>query len=128
VYHYARHGRGESGDTPPFAVEREVEDIEALITEPADRRTCPASRRVVLWCWTPRRRDRVDKLAVYEVRCAVAGDMPQRCQEFVERLGPVLAEGRPGDALELFARTMGSSDVDRISLPALAPLSGGTSP
>src|ERR1700694_2845743 len=31
VITYDRRGRGESGDTQPYAVEREVEDIEALI-------------------------------------------------------------------------------------------------
>jgi pimeloyl-ACP methyl ester carboxylesterase len=31
VYNYDRRGRGDSGDTPPYAVEREVEDIEAII-------------------------------------------------------------------------------------------------
>jgi hypothetical protein len=31
VYNYARRGRGTSGDTPPYAVEREIEDIEALL-------------------------------------------------------------------------------------------------
>src|ERR1700688_2066575 len=31
VYNYDRRGRGESGDTQPYAVEREIEDIEALI-------------------------------------------------------------------------------------------------
>ncbi|HLX55895.1 MAG TPA: alpha/beta hydrolase [Ktedonobacteraceae bacterium] len=31
VYYYDRRGRGDSGDTKPYAVEREVEDIEALI-------------------------------------------------------------------------------------------------
>jgi ADP-ribose pyrophosphatase YjhB (NUDIX family) len=30
VYSYDRRGRGDSGDTKPYAVEREVEDIEAL--------------------------------------------------------------------------------------------------
>src|SRR5712692_2925899 len=33
VLAYDRRGRGDSGDTPPYAVEREVEDLEALITE-----------------------------------------------------------------------------------------------
>jgi pimeloyl-ACP methyl ester carboxylesterase len=33
VYAYDRRGRGESGDTPPHAREREVEDIDALIRE-----------------------------------------------------------------------------------------------
>src|SRR5437868_14177988 len=31
VYHYDRRGRGDSGDTLPYAVQREIEDIEALI-------------------------------------------------------------------------------------------------
>ncbi len=31
VFAYDRRGRGDSGDTAPYAVEREVEDIEALI-------------------------------------------------------------------------------------------------
>src|SRR5690554_5480729 len=31
VFHYDRRGRGDSADTLPYAVEREVEDIEALI-------------------------------------------------------------------------------------------------
>src|SRR6266516_4150044 len=33
VLHYDRRGRGESTDTQSYAVEREIEDIDALITE-----------------------------------------------------------------------------------------------
>jgi len=33
VYAYDRRGRGESGDTAPYAVQREVEDLAALIAE-----------------------------------------------------------------------------------------------
>jgi pimeloyl-ACP methyl ester carboxylesterase len=33
VTHYDRRGRGDSGDTEPYAVEREVEDLEALVEE-----------------------------------------------------------------------------------------------
>src|SRR5450830_1385227 len=32
VFSYDRRGRGDSGDTPPYAVEREVEDLSAVIT------------------------------------------------------------------------------------------------
>ena len=31
AYNYQRRGRGESGDTRPYALEREVEDIGALV-------------------------------------------------------------------------------------------------
>lgn len=33
VYTYDRRGRGESGDTAPYAVEREVEDLRAILSE-----------------------------------------------------------------------------------------------
>jgi pimeloyl-ACP methyl ester carboxylesterase len=33
VFNYDRRGRGESGDTPPYAAEREIEDLGALIAE-----------------------------------------------------------------------------------------------
>src|SRR5688500_8462250 len=33
VFSYDRRGRGDSEDTPPYSVEREIEDIEALIDE-----------------------------------------------------------------------------------------------
>src|SRR5215217_4192504 len=33
VFNYDRRGHGESGDTPPYAVEREIEDLEAMIKE-----------------------------------------------------------------------------------------------
>src|SRR2546428_9819772 len=33
VYNYDRRGRGDSGDTRPYAVAREIEDIGALIDE-----------------------------------------------------------------------------------------------
>jgi len=33
VFNYDRRGRGDSGDTAPYAVEREVEDIDAVVEE-----------------------------------------------------------------------------------------------
>jgi len=33
VYNYDRRGRGDSGDTPAFSVEREIEDLQALVDE-----------------------------------------------------------------------------------------------
>ena|SRR5687768_1833953 len=37
VYNYDRRGRGESSDTQPYAIEREIEDIDALFRKQADR-------------------------------------------------------------------------------------------
>jgi pimeloyl-ACP methyl ester carboxylesterase len=33
VYNFDRRGRGQSGDTPPYAVERELDDLAALVAD-----------------------------------------------------------------------------------------------
>jgi hypothetical protein len=48
VYNYDRRGRSDSGDTLPYAVEREVEDLEALIAEDAIAASIPRAERVTL--------------------------------------------------------------------------------
>jgi len=42
----------------------------------------------------------------------VADDASQRWREYVQQLGAVLAEGRRGDAVELFMRVAGASEED----------------
>jgi pimeloyl-ACP methyl ester carboxylesterase len=51
-----------------------------------------------------------DTLAVYEVPYNMADDGKQRHREYVEQLGAFLAEGRRGDAAELFMRIAGASE------------------
>ena len=54
VYGFDRRGRGGSGDTLPYAVDREIDDIEALIDRPAARRSSTATRPVGPWpCGRP---------------------------------------------------------------------------
>lgn len=111
VYNYARRGRGQSGDTQPYAVEREIEDIAALIAEAnGSAHLYGVSSGGGLSLEAAAAGLAVDKLAVYDVPYCIAGDTPQRAREYVERLGPALAEGRRGDALELFMRLAGSSE------------------
>jgi pimeloyl-ACP methyl ester carboxylesterase len=33
MFNYDRRGRGESGDTAPYAIEREIEDLDCLIAQ-----------------------------------------------------------------------------------------------
>lgn len=51
VFHYDRRGRGDSTDTQPYALEREIEDIEAFTNEAGDRRSCSVSPSEQLWLW-----------------------------------------------------------------------------
>jgi alpha-beta hydrolase superfamily lysophospholipase len=113
VYNYARRGRADSGDTQPYAVEREIEDIEALVDMAGGSvHAFGASSGGGLVLEAAAAGVPIGKAAVYEVPYCLAGDMAQRAQDFVERLGPTLADGRRGDAIELFMRFAGSSEDD----------------
>jgi hypothetical protein len=48
VYSFDRRGRGESGDTLPYAVAREIEDVEALIAASGGAASRGRSMRVLL--------------------------------------------------------------------------------
>lgn len=111
VYNYDRRGRGESDDTLPYAVEREIEDLGALIAEAGgSAHLYGISSGGALALEAAAAGIAIDRLAVYEVPYIMAKDGPQRHREYVEQLGALLAEGRRGDAAELFMRLAGASE------------------
>ena len=58
VYNYARRGRAPSGDTPPYAVEREVEDLDALIAAAGGSAHLYGASSGARWRWKPPRQAR----------------------------------------------------------------------
>jgi pimeloyl-ACP methyl ester carboxylesterase len=105
VINYDRRGRGDSGDTLPYAVERELEDLEALIAEAGgSAHLYGVSSGGGLALQAAAAGIAIDKLAVYEVPLGWPAPAD------AEQLGALLAEGRRGDAVELFMRTAGSSE------------------
>jgi pimeloyl-ACP methyl ester carboxylesterase len=113
VLNYARRNRGDSGDTLPYAVEREIEDVEALIGEAGGSGHLfgvSSGGALALECAAAGLP--IDRVAVYEVPYFVDDESLQRWREYVQKLGTVLAQGRPGDLLELFHRLTGFSDED----------------
>jgi pimeloyl-ACP methyl ester carboxylesterase len=111
VYNYDRRGRGESGDTLPYAVERELEDIDALVAEAGgSAHLYGVSSGGALALEAAAAGIAIDRLAVYEVPYNVADDWPPRWREYVEQLEAALAEGRRGDAFELFMRLADSPE------------------
>jgi pimeloyl-ACP methyl ester carboxylesterase len=105
VYNYDRRGRGESGDTLPYAVERELEDIEALIAQAGgSAHLYGVSSGGALALEAAAAGIAVVRVAVYEVPYNVDDDWPQRWREYAESLALALAEGRRGDAVALFMR------------------------
>jgi hypothetical protein len=110
VLNYARRGRGASGDTRPYAVDREIEDLDALIAAAGgSAHVYGASSGGALALEACAAGLAIDKVAVYEVPYFTGDEALQRWQEYVSQLETVLADGRPGDALELFHRLSGFS-------------------
>lgn len=111
VVSYDRRGRGESGDTQPYAVEREVEDLAALIEAVGGEAALyGVSSGGALALEAAASGLPVRQVAVYEVPFAVYEGGAKERAEYTERLTEALAEGRRGDAVELFLRLTGMAE------------------
>jgi pimeloyl-ACP methyl ester carboxylesterase len=109
VINYDRRGRGDSSDTPPYAVEREVEDIGALITEAGGTASVYGhSSGAVLALHAAARGLPVARLVMHEPPFAPDREEERRTsREYGEKLRTILEEGRRGDAAALFMTTAG---------------------
>ena len=102
VLNYDRRGRGDSGDTPPYAVEREVEDIEALIDEAGGSASVyGTSSGAALALEAAASGLAVRKLALWEPPF-ILDESRRPPADLVERYDEMIAAGRRGDAVELF--------------------------
>jgi pimeloyl-ACP methyl ester carboxylesterase len=107
VIAYDRRGRGDSGDTAPYAVEREVEDIEALIVAAGGHAfVLGHSSGAVLALESARTfPDRIGKLALYEPPFIVDDSRSLLPEDYVSHLEALVSAGRRGDAVEFFLTT-----------------------
>src|SRR5579871_5717256 len=110
VFTYDRRGRGESGDTAPYAVEREVEDIDALITAVGGTAGVYgiSSGAFLALEAAHRLAGKISRLALYEPPCSLDAAAIQRFQDYRAQLDALLAAGRRGDAVTLFMRLVGA--------------------
>lgn len=103
VVNYDRRGRGDSGDTAPYAVEREIEDIDALIASAGGSSAVFGhSSGATLALLAAARGSAISKLALYEPPFLVDDSRPPLAADFPERLAALVAAGRRGDAVELY--------------------------
>jgi pimeloyl-ACP methyl ester carboxylesterase len=101
VYHYDRRGRGDSGDTLPYAVEREVEDLAALVDHAGGAAAVVGmSSGGALALQAAASGVAITGLALYEPPFAVGGSAPPA--DFGKRFHELVAAERRGDAVELF--------------------------
>lgn len=112
VYAYDRRGRGESSNSKPYALEREVEDIEALINEAGGSAfVYGISSGACLALEAATRLDgKIKKLALYEAPYDSNPTTRQAWWDYTNELGKLVAENRRGDAVTLFMKFVGTPD------------------
>jgi pimeloyl-ACP methyl ester carboxylesterase len=116
VYHYDRRGRNESGDTQPYAVEREIEDMAAVLTVAGgSARAYGPSSGAVLALEAAAAGLAITKLALYEAPLIVDDSRPPAPTDYVKRLNDAVAAGRPGDAVEIFMKDAVRVPPDQVS-------------
>jgi pimeloyl-ACP methyl ester carboxylesterase len=116
VYTYDRRGRGESGNTLPYAPEREIEDIDALI-EAAGRTAFVhgiSSGAVLAMRATAALPAKVTRLAIYEAPMLVDDSRPAPPADYLRQTTEMIANGRNGDAVAFFMTKM-------VGAPAFVP-------
>jgi pimeloyl-ACP methyl ester carboxylesterase len=110
VFAYDRRARGDSGDTRPYAVEREVEDLEALIDEAGGSafvfgHSSGAALSLEAARLLP---DKITKLALYEPPFIIDATRPPMPEGYAAQLDELVASGHRGDAVERFMTFMGT--------------------
>jgi hypothetical protein len=108
VLNYDRRGRGDSTDTLPYAVEREIEDLEILLAAAGGSAVVVGlSSGGVLAAHAAAAGLPVGHLVMWEPPFRIDAAAQRAARDYAERTRALLAEGRRGDALELFMTVVG---------------------
>jgi pimeloyl-ACP methyl ester carboxylesterase len=100
VFSYDRRGRGDSGDAAPYDVEREIDDLEAMLRVAGGAAAVLGySSGAVLALRAAARGLPITKLALYDTP-------PAQASQHAAELADLVAAGRRGDAVEYFQRRM----------------------
>jgi pimeloyl-ACP methyl ester carboxylesterase len=123
VINYDRRGRGDSTEVKPFALEREIEDIQALIEAEGGSAS--------LWGWSSggalalRAAGAgigVERLSVYEVPFVVTPGAKRPTPDYGERLAELVAAGDRSGAVKHFMRNAMGIPAPFVALMPLMPM------
>jgi pimeloyl-ACP methyl ester carboxylesterase len=103
VYQYDRRGRGASGDTPPYAIEREIEDLAAVAGATGGAPfVFGHSSGAVIALEAAARGVPIARVVAYEPPYIVDDTRSRPGTDLADRLDALVASGRRGDAAKLF--------------------------
>jgi pimeloyl-ACP methyl ester carboxylesterase len=123
VINYDRRGRGDSTEVKPFALEREIEDLQALIEA--------AGGSASLWGWSSGGALAlrgagawlaVERLSVYEVPFMVTAEAKRPTPDYGERLDELVAAGDRNGAVKHFMRNSMGIPAPLVALMRLTPM------
>ena len=131
VISYDRRGRGKSTDTQPYAIEREVEDIEALIDATGGSAFLfGSSSGSVLALEAANKLDgKVKQLFMYEPPFIIDDSRPPMPDDFIDEVSALVSADRRNDAVRLFfTKAMGipgfAVTLMRILMPGWSKMAG----
>ena len=112
VYSYDRRGRGDSTDTKPYSIGREIEDIEALIDSAGGAAYVygKSSGAALALQAAASLGNKVKKLALYEPPYNDAEGAASEWKEFRAKIDALLGANRRADAISLFMKFVGAPD------------------
>lgn len=123
VINYDRRGRGDSGDTPPYAIEREIEDIQALIDAAGGSAyVWGMSSGAVLSLRAAAAGLNIKKLALYQPPFVVDDSGPLPPADFAQRLDEMIAADRRSEAVKFFMTKGMGAPAFFINLMRLFPV------
>ena len=103
VYNYDRRGRGDSGDTRPFAKEREIEDLQALVEDAGGTAMVfGISSGAVVSLDAATLTPDMTRVAVYEPSLIVDDSRQPVAADYAEHLMRLSVEGKRDEAAEYF--------------------------
>jgi pimeloyl-ACP methyl ester carboxylesterase len=118
LYMMDRRGRGRSGDGPAYALEREFEDVVAVLQAiPVPARVLGHSYGAICALEAARLTPRIARLALYEPPLPLPGQPPSFAADLAERLGAMLAKGERASVVETFLREvlhLRDSEISRL--------------
>lgn len=122
VYTYDRRGRGETGDgATPWSLEREIEDIDALIKEAGGSAFAfGVSSGAVLAMEAAGRLPGISRLAIYEAPYVVDDTFRPRPADIVQQMNDLLARDDRSGMLSAFMKIVGAPAIG-IAMMKLMP-------
>lgn len=112
VFTYDRRGRGDSSDTSSYDVQREIDDLEAVIREAGGQAVVlGVSSGAALALEGASRGLPITRLALYEAPFIVDGSRSALPDDFIPQMQAALAEGHRAVAVKMFMKLVGVPSV-----------------